>query len=250
MQGHKIIHLINGGQTIVSEEDYEELSKFRWFKSTGGYAHRQWNEHRNGWYRHHDIWMHRVVNKTPPKLFTDHINGNKLDNRRSNLRTCNKAQNTANRPKNRFNGSVYKGVSFHKGSGLWRARVHSYGKEHTTYHLTEELAAAAYNDKSKEIFGEYAQGNPLPDGIQRTVHRQKSCIYRGVTFKRKKRVNQYEAGIESNGQWLFLGAFPTAEEAAAKYNEWAVKLHGDKARLNAIPCAQKANLCPTTTLAT
>lgn len=250
MQGHKIINLVNGGQTIVSEEDYEYLSSFRWFRSSHGYAYRQWNEHRNGWVRHHALWMHRLINGTPPRLFTDHANGNKLDNRRSNLRTCNKAQNSANRPKNRINGTIYKGVSFHPSTGLWRARVKDGKWQKTTYHKTEEQAALDYNRMATEHFGEFAYHNQIPDGTEPTIHRKKSCIYRGVAFKKKQKLNPYEAGIESNGQWLFLGGFPTAEEAAVKYNEWAVKLHGDKARLNAPPCAQKATLCPTTTLAT
>jgi len=162
MSEYKEIKLQNGGAALVSVEDYERLSEHRWFRSSAGYAHRQgWHGKQGKGGVHWTVWMHREVNGTPDDSFTDHINGIKLDNRRENLRTVNKCQNSANRPKIRRKelSSSLKGVSFHTASGLWRSRINLSGKEHTSYHKSQKEAAIAYNAKALELFGEYAQLN-------------------------------------------------------------------------------------------
>lgn len=230
MQPIRTIKLINGGQTIVEKRDFAKVSLYRWFKSPGGYAYRQ------GWKKgkHWEVWLHRVINKTPPHLFTDHINGQKLDNRRSNLRTVNKAYNSTNRPKiNRaLLSSTLKGVSIHLSTGLWRARVQDGKYQKTTYHKTEQQAALDYNRMALERFGEYAQLNKLDGEIQPTVPRKKTSQYRGVALKPKS--ERWEAGIDVDGLWTHIGSFGTEQEAALAYNAAAIKLRGDKAKLNVI----------------
>src|SRR5574341_305184 len=91
----KEIKLNNGSVCIVDDDDYEDLNKYKWKVSKWGYAVRELQ--RNG--KWSTILMHRVVNRTPVGMVTDHINGNKLDNRRFNLRTCTTTENNANRSK-------------------------------------------------------------------------------------------------------------------------------------------------------
>jgi hypothetical protein len=84
----------------------------------------------------------------------DHINRNKLDNRRSNLRLCNMTQNLGNiLPRGKF-----KGVSFDKTRRKYVAQISAY---HKHYHLgrynTPEEAHFAYTNKAKELFGEFAR---------------------------------------------------------------------------------------------
>lgn len=79
------------GHALVDESDHARLSAFRWLWD-GKYVIR--NSKRNG--RPCNVKLHHdVVGKRPP-LVVDHINGNKLDNTRSNLRHCSKSLNTAN----------------------------------------------------------------------------------------------------------------------------------------------------------
>lgn len=230
MQGYKTVKLVNGGETIVDESDFEWVSQFRWFKSSAGYAHRQGWTNRKHWC----VFLHRVLNNTPDHLFTDHANGNKLDNRRSNLRTCTKGQNAANVCKWKKPSllSEYKGVVFHKQSGLWMANIQFKGRKIATYHKTEQQAALDYNRMAVECFGEFAKLNNVPCGTIATVRRVKSSKYRGVSFH--KRTERWRAALETGGKAVHLGAFSTEIEAAFCYNEGA-KLHfGERAKLNEI----------------
>jgi hypothetical protein len=87
----KMIPLTQGKFALVDDEDFEWLNQYKW-RLRNGYAGRDSSillgPRRN-------ILMHREVAGTPEGLFTDHANGNKLDNRRCNLRICNKSQNRA-----------------------------------------------------------------------------------------------------------------------------------------------------------
>lgn len=118
--------------------------------------HRQWRVFR-GYARCGRDLMHRVIMNAPKGLEVDHINGNKLDNRRDNLRLCTKSENQRNqhtsRGKSRFKG-VYSKV------GKWQASLTCNSK--TVYiglFSTEEAAARAYDRAALEHFGEFARLN-------------------------------------------------------------------------------------------
>ena len=94
-----------------------------------------------------------------PKVCVDHINHDKLDNRRENLRLCTHAENMQNVPNYSRGKSKYKGVSFddRKRVKKWRALIVFEKKQiYLGMHLTEEDAAIAYNEKATELFGEFA----------------------------------------------------------------------------------------------
>lgn len=92
----------------------------------------------------------------PEGLVVDHINGNKLDNRRSNLRICTQSQNLNGRNTNKG----YIGVSWDKFRGKWKANI---GKDYQKIFLgrfdTAEEAARVYDEKAVELFGEFARLN-------------------------------------------------------------------------------------------
>ena len=91
--------------------------------------------------------------------FIDHIDGNGLNNQRSNLRSCNHSLNAMNSKKRPNTTSVYKGVSKLSG-GKWKAQIELNQKSlYLGSFITEEEAALAYNQKAKELFGEYARLN-------------------------------------------------------------------------------------------
>ena len=116
----KKIPLTKGEFALVDDEDFDYLGQWKWHLSDGGYAKRN---RLKGEVGSSMIRMHRVINKTPKNLFTDHINGNKLDNRKCNLRNANKSLNGLNRGKNKNNTSGRTGVSWNKRRELWESYI-------------------------------------------------------------------------------------------------------------------------------
>jgi hypothetical protein len=97
--------------------------------------------------------------------FVDHVNGDGLDNQRSNLRPATHAQNSANARLQARSTSGFKGV--HRGpirGKAWRAQIHAAGKKHHlgTFDDPEE-AARAYDAAAVELFGEFARTNFPPE---------------------------------------------------------------------------------------
>lgn len=95
----------------------------------------------------------------------DHINGNILDNRLTNLRCCSISQNLRNRGKNRNNTTGYKGVVKVVRRGLegYRAEIrHNYRKRYSGTFPTAVEAAMEYNRMALELHGEFARLNVIP----------------------------------------------------------------------------------------
>lgn len=148
---------------LADESDADLLSGYRWFAKV---AHR-----RSGlMYAHAHttrpdgtqtlIKMHQLVMGA---LGVDHRNGNGLDNRRQNLRLATGSQQGANRRPYPGGSSQYKGVSWHKSQGNWRAVIKvNRRSRHLGGFATEEEAARAYDEAAVAAFGEFAYLN-FPD---------------------------------------------------------------------------------------
>jgi len=156
-----------GRHTKVDSDVAEELMKLSWYWESNGYARRavrfRMPDGRRA-IRH--IYMHREVWCLAGKVIPDgheldHINGDKLDNRLYNLRPATTAQNQHNRKLNRKVGtSRYKGVSWYKPTGKWRARIQHNGKEIYLGYFADEIEATkAYDKAARQLFGEYARCN-------------------------------------------------------------------------------------------
>lgn len=144
----KSIQLTQGKIALVDDEDFERLNQYKWCFS-GQYAQRK--------VLRKTILMHRVILECPQ---VDHIDGNRLNNQRSNLRACNHAQNQMNREKSKGLSSVYKGVSWHKQVEKWRARIQTnQGCLYLGLFESEIEAAQTYDEAAKEHFGEFARLN-------------------------------------------------------------------------------------------
>lgn len=117
-----LISLTNSSEkTIVDDEMVDYLSQWNW-KLQQGYVARHVGNNRKGTGRY--IFMHRVINETPDDKITDHINRNKLDNRKENLRTADSLINQRNRLMNKNNISGINGVWYnpkHGSAGAWIA---------------------------------------------------------------------------------------------------------------------------------
>lgn len=150
----KRIFARNGEMIIVDDEDFEYLRQWRWYINAQGYAvgYKDWNKEKKSLVR-----MHRIINRTPSGLLTDHINGNKLDNRRNNLRNANRSQNACNsRP--RSNSTNHKGVSWDGKNKRWRVQIGLNGKNYV-FGRYEEITDAikVANKKRLELHGEFAR---------------------------------------------------------------------------------------------
>jgi hypothetical protein len=101
-------------------------------------------------YKTHRIAWKLVTGAEPPASI-DHINGNRLDNRWSNLRAATLLQQLGNQRLHRTNTSGYRGVSPHQG-GKWVAII---ARRHLGLFDTPQDAAAAYNAAAREHFGDF-----------------------------------------------------------------------------------------------
>jgi hypothetical protein len=106
------------------------------------------------------IRMHRLILAAPEGVLVDHINGNGLDNRRANLRLASRTQNGANARLSQRNTSGFKGVTWRTDLNRWQAYI-KIGKkrEHLGYFITAEAAAAAYDRRAGQVWGEFATLN-------------------------------------------------------------------------------------------
>ncbi len=106
--------------------------------------------------------MHRLVMRAEPGHIVDHINGDRFDNLRSNLRFCTHQQNIQNMAI-RGGTSQYKGVCHcpsHRGTKKWRAQINRYERRtFLGYFRLEEAAARRYDEAAVELFGEFANLN-------------------------------------------------------------------------------------------
>lgn len=158
----EVVHicLTHGKYAVIDSIDYKAIKPFHWHFSTCGYATTTfWND---GKCKH--AAMHRFLLGYPPKgRVIDHINGDKLDNRRHNLRICTHRQNIMNQKVQSIKkDSRYKGVCLHACTGKWRAQLYTGKKQYYLgLFLNEMDAATAYNDAAIKHFGEYALLNTI-----------------------------------------------------------------------------------------
>lgn len=146
------ISLISGEKVLIDCADLKKVSGFRWYLSSGRvrYAMARIGAQ--------TIYMHRLIAGTPEGLYTDHINGDGLDNRRENLRSCSSSQNQANIGK-KSEYRLYKGVHMTR-SGKFVARIGiAWKQKHLGTFETAELASEAYNEAALKTFGQFSRLN-------------------------------------------------------------------------------------------
>lgn len=110
-----------GNKALVDDDDYEKVISFgNWYENDGGYAVKK--TRLNG--KNISIRMHALINDTPKGWHTDHIDGNRLDNRKANLRTATAELNAWNKHRNkahRVYDTLPKGMSFDKSRNQYIA---------------------------------------------------------------------------------------------------------------------------------
>lgn len=155
MEKHLEIKLTQNKISIIDAEDLDKVMQIKWHYHNRGYAA---NKNKDK-----VLLLHRyILNIADKALIVDHINGDKLDNRKENLRVCNKAQNSRNQKRHKDSTNKYKGVWFHKINKKWCARICvNYKELYLGSFITENEAATAYNDAALRYHGEFALLNIL-----------------------------------------------------------------------------------------
>lgn len=157
-ESYRLIPLTRGQNAIVDVADFEWLDQWNW--------HAWWDATTNSFYAMRNDYstltpvmlrMHRVILACNLDEMVDHQNHNTLDNRRNNIRKCSGVQNAWNRRNRSTNKTGYKGVSFRKDTGRWRAGICAHLTRKWLGNFTSaEDAARAYDEAARRIYGEFA----------------------------------------------------------------------------------------------
>lgn len=160
MSDFMIVKTAKGVEFKVSPEDYERVSALTWYVNSRGYVVRTGRDESG---KRRQVPLHRFIvgAKHGDPVLVDHESRDTLDNRRKNLRVCNKAQNGHNQGPQRTNTSGYKGVT-RTSSGSWMAQIRCNGKRiHIGSFRSREVAAHEYNKVALRLHGEFAVLNPV-----------------------------------------------------------------------------------------
>ena len=147
-----------GKVAVVDDEDFDRAIKLKWYWLRG-YAQSSANRIKGSKVRQ-SYFLHRFIMNAPRGFEVDHINHNKLDCRKNNLRVVTHAQNQINMNRHKDNTSGFKGVTWHEIANRWQARISIGGRcTHLGLFDTRELAAKAYDSAAKENYGQFAKLN-------------------------------------------------------------------------------------------
>lgn len=162
------------GLTIIVDKDDESLlRKYTWCARTCRpkpypYA---WDKGARG-----HVHLHRLIVGAKPGEFVDHINGNVLDNRKTNLRICDRQQNARNRRVTRGKNPKsprYKGVFSTANPAKFRACIFAGGKQKFLgVFVSAEEAARAYDAAARELHGEFCCVNFPNEGESSAFHNE------------------------------------------------------------------------------
>lgn len=151
----KTIELTGGLKSIVDDEDYEKLKNFKWrcqrihslrYAVSGS--------------KEKTVLMHRLILEQKDGVLTDHRNGNGLDNRKENLRSCTHAQNMMSRKIHKNNKSGFRGVYWYVQKRRWRSEIRFCGRKiYLGLHRDRDKAAISYDNAAKKYFGSFARLN-------------------------------------------------------------------------------------------
>jgi hypothetical protein len=145
--------LDDGAEIQIDEADLPTLEQHRWhLKPSNACSYVVATVDRR------QVRLHRLILNAGLGEWVDHVNGDTLDNRRSNLRIVTADQSRANQ--GGWGLTSYRGVYYDAEKGRWRARIHVNGsRRHLGYFDTAGEAAAAWDEAAEEAWGEYARLN-------------------------------------------------------------------------------------------
>ena len=155
--GYCIIELfdkekVKVGETIVDEDNYYDLIKYKLSLNNSGYVSCTNNRMKYS--------IHRYIMNYTGDNYIDHINNKKLDNRICNLRIVTPHQNSMNCSSSKNSTSKYIGVCYDNNNTKWLSQITINNGNKFLGHFTKEIDSAKARDKAnKEHFGEYGKLN-------------------------------------------------------------------------------------------
>ena len=165
-EGTKQILLGDGQIALVDAADYARLGRWKWglqkyqVKNRDGETITKYYANRTDPATKNLVGMHRQIMDLPPTpLEVHHLNGNGLDNRRSNLRVVTREMHQRDHTGSGGHGaSRFRGVTWDEQRGLWKAHTRIRKVHYNLgYHPTEEAAARAVERKFQQMFGDLVQ---------------------------------------------------------------------------------------------
>jgi|GEM_PF-1043650 AP2 domain. len=233
--------LRNGGFTSIDNEDLTLVKPFKWRRQPkpSGKSYAITRLVANG--KATTLRMHRLIMHAAKNAVVDHINHDGLDNRKANLRIVSVAKNNYNRRKLKLKTSKFKGV--HQTElGYWKAGLRlNYKQIHLGTFDSQELAAAAYNHKARQVFGQHACLNAVPKNLEAKAvaisenpkkKRDPKSKYLGVYLAKVGKRRWFVRARTSEGKLFYVGSYFTELEAAKAYNAVTLAIHGASAKVN------------------
>lgn len=211
---------------LIDDEDAPLVNQYRWYVTKQGYVTTVLVTSGKG---RQGIKLHRLLMNAPKGVMVDHINRNKLDNRRSNLRLCVRAQNQANRE----NNPNTDGVSWDKRGNQWVVHVGNGAKRESYKGSFDDKNAAlnCYNHYALEKYGEFASLNEceVMSREEWEAKRKLKHYASKYTYVQKGRIfgksPWYVEVVTFEGKRHYVGYYETEEEAAKARNAYMEQHH-------------------------
>lgn len=218
----------NAEKMLVSESDFEELSKYKFYNS-GGYA--------RGLIDGVSVGVHTYIVKSnySDGDIVDHINGNRLDNRRENLKITTAQKNSENKNISKSKiSSKYLGITYHKGNKKYQVRFNLSGKAIQLGHFKDEITAAEIRDaymiqnNIDHVKLNFPEKKEIYLKMETVIPTTRTNQYTGI-YRRK---NIYEASITINKKLIHIGRDDKASECAKLYDKYIVENNIPAKKLN------------------
>ena len=147
----KLIPLTQGKYAMIDDADFDLVNRYKWYFNCGYVLTYQKGKR---------IRLHRLILNAPNDKQVDHINKDKLDNRRANLRLCTMQENNRNVGLRKDSASGFKGVCIEKSTGHWRPYVYVNGRPlYFGQFKSKHHAALAHDLWAVDLHGEFASTN-------------------------------------------------------------------------------------------
>lgn len=155
---HVLVPLTKGHAAVIDAADAPLVSGRNWTARRSRHVWYALTNESAGGRKQKTVLMHRFLTGAAPGEVVDHVDGDGLNNRRSNLRVVGHAENAQNSRARKDNTSGVRGVCFHQRIGRWAASISAHGsRRHLGYFNTLDEAAQAYASAAAQLHGQFAR---------------------------------------------------------------------------------------------